>query len=67
MVVLQKSDNQLYAGINCSMFETKCSIWVSTAFSRAARMASEKSEFEQVVITNRNYRKTIGEKSTIAM
>ena len=29
------------------------------------RMASEKSEFERVVITNRNYRKTIGESSTI--
>ena len=28
-------------------------------------MASEKSEFKRVVITNRNYRKTIGEKSTI--
>ena len=31
------------------------------------RMASEKSEFERVVIANRNYRKTIDEKSTIAM
>ena len=30
-------------------------------------MASEKSEFERVVITNRNYRKTIGESSTITM
>ena len=31
------------------------------------RMASEKSEFERVVITNRTYRKTIGESSTITM
>ena len=29
-------------------------------------MVSEKSEFERVGITNRNYRKTIDEKSTIA-
>ena len=30
-------------------------------------MACEKSEFERVFITNRNYRNTIGESSTITM
>ena len=63
MAVLQKSENQIYA-----LLEDWNKIF-ELSFNRlpSLRMASEKSEFERVVIRNRNYRKTIGESSTITM
>ena len=63
MFVLQKSENQIDA-----LLEDWNKIF-ELSFNRLSslRMASEKSEFERVVITNRNYRNTIGESSTITM
>ena len=62
MVVLQNSDNQLlYADIVRCLKQN-----VRSKFQPPFVAPRRMSEFERVIITNRNYRKTIGEKSTIA-